>query len=49
MITAVIILCMLPLAMDLVQAFREWDCRRHPLDRRFGRVVANAASIEETF
>jgi hypothetical protein len=49
MITAIVIFCLLPLVVDVIEAIREWDLRRHPLDRWFGNVVASAASIEETF
>jgi hypothetical protein len=49
MITAIVIFCLLPLVVDVIEAIREWDRRRHPLDRRFGKVVASTTSIEETF
>jgi hypothetical protein len=39
MMTATIILCLLPLVLDVVEATREWDRRRHPLDRWFGKVI----------
>ena len=49
MITATVIVCLLPLVLDVFEAALEWDRRRHPLDRWFGKVVASTASIEETF
>ena len=49
MITAIVIFCLLPLVVDVMEAIREWDRRRHPLDRRFGKVVVSASSIEDTF
>jgi hypothetical protein len=48
MMTVTAILC-LPPSLDVLEAARKGDRRRHPLDRWFGRVLVSASSIEETF
>lgn len=46
MITAIVIICLLPIALDAVLAYREWKDRRPPWHRK---PVLEVATIEETF